>query len=90
MTEVECRNEPKKVGNLGTKKPDNGELPMDYPDIEKLADPIHFVKNYKSALWKLVELGKGKSETCKADHALRLSRNMAYMLVQHIPNSDGK
>ncbi len=88
MTEKERRPEPEKEGNLGKKKPDNGELPMDHPEIEKLLDPIHIVKNDNSALWKLVDMGKGKSETCKAD-ALRLSRNMAKMLAQHAPK-DGK
>ena len=77
------------MGNLGTKVPDNGELTMDHPEIEKLSDPIHFVKNYKYVLWKLIDLATGKSETCEAD-ALRLSRNMAYMLAQHAPDSDGK
>jgi hypothetical protein len=83
MTEADRRYPPEKEGNLGRMKPDKGELPMDHPIIIKHSDPIHFVKNYKGELFVLVYLPKGKSETCKAD-ALRLSRNLAYMLKQQI------
>jgi hypothetical protein len=84
MTEAERRNKPLKEGNLGTKKGDHGVLPLDHPEIEKLSDPIHFIKNYKSELYKLVRKGLKTSETCKPD-ATRLSRNLAYMLAQHTP-----
>jgi hypothetical protein len=84
MTEAERRNKPLKEGNLGTKKGDHGVLPLDHPEIEKLSDPIHFIKNYKSELYKLVRMGLETSQTCKPD-ATRLSRNLAYMLAQHTP-----
>ncbi len=84
MTEVERRYVPEKEGRLGAKKPDHGELPLDHPFITKLSDPIHYVKNYKSELYQLVNLAKGKSETCKAD-AMRLSLNLAYMIAQQSP-----
>ncbi len=87
MTEAQRRYKPRKEGTLGAKKQDHGELPLDHPAIDKLSDPIHYVKNYKSALYELVVMSKSKSETCKAD-AIRLSRNMAYMLAQHQPDSD--
>jgi hypothetical protein len=76
-----------KEGNLGKVKPDLGELPLDHPFITKYSDPIHYAKNYKGELFMLVYLPKGKSETCKAD-ALRLSRNLAYMLKQQIAKDD--
>ena len=85
MTKEERQYVSKKDGNLGTKKPDHGELPLDHPPIKKLSDPIHYVKNYKGELFKLVQLAKSKSGTCKAD-AMRLSRNLAYiMIAQHTP-----
>jgi hypothetical protein len=63
---------------------------LEHPSIEKLSDPIHFIKNYKSELYGFVVQSKAKSETCKAD-ALRLSRNLAYMVAQHTPGSgDGE
>jgi hypothetical protein len=76
MTEAERRYAPKNAGTLGAKKGAHGELPIDHPVIEKLSDPIHYVKNYKSELYNLVMISKGKSETCKAD-AMRLSQNLA-------------
>ena len=69
-------------GHLGTKKGDHGMLPIDHPAIDKLSNPIYYIKKYKSELYALVTLPKSKSETCKAD-AIRLSQNLAYMLVQH-------
>ena len=84
MTEAERRYEPKIPGHQGSKKSDHGVLPLAHPVIEKLSDPIHFVKNYKGEFYKLVALAKSKSQTCKAD-AMRLSRNLAYMLAQQTP-----
>jgi hypothetical protein len=84
ITDAERRYEPKKPGQKGGKKPDNGVLPLDYPEIDKLSDPIHFVKNYKSELYALVALAKKNSETCKGD-ADRLSRNLSYMMAQYAP-----
>jgi hypothetical protein len=72
----------KRARNLGKKKEDHGELPMDLPAIDKLLDPIQFIKTYKSKLYNLVTLAKSKSKTCKAD-AMRLSMNLAYMIAQH-------
>jgi hypothetical protein len=86
MTEAERRYKPKVEGNLGSKKDDHGELPIEHPTIDLLSDPIHYVKSYKSELYNLVTLSKKKSETCKAD-ATRLSRNFAYMIAQHTPGS---
>jgi hypothetical protein len=86
MAEEERRYPPKKPPRtLGSKQPDNGKLPLDHPPIEKLSGPIHYVKNYKSELYKLVDLLKKKSETCKAD-AMRLSCNLAYKIPQHTPS----
>jgi polyhydroxyalkanoate synthesis regulator phasin len=82
MSEEERRYVSKIPGRLGPKKDDHGELPLDHPEIEKLADPIHYVKSYKSNLYVLVSASKTKSQTCKAD-AMRLSRNLAYMLAQY-------
>jgi hypothetical protein len=81
MTEAERRDKPKKPGHLGAKKTDSGELPLEHLEIVKHTDPIHDVKNYKSELYIQVALPKSKSERCKAD-AMRLSRNMSYMLRQ--------
>jgi hypothetical protein len=53
-------------------------------NIDKLLDPIHFVKNYKSELYTLVALAKKNSETCKGD-AVRLSRNLSYTMAQYAP-----
>jgi hypothetical protein len=47
MTEAERRYKPKMPGNLGFKKADHGELPLEQQEIDKLSDPIRFVKNYK-------------------------------------------
>jgi hypothetical protein len=55
-------------------------------EIDKLLDPIHFGKNYKSKLYNLMALSKSKSEICKAD-AMRLSHNLAYMIAQCTPTS---
>lgn len=86
MTDAQRRYAPEKEGNLGKKKPDNGILPVDHPEIAKLSDPIHFIKNYKSELYNLIKKGKETSDTCQAD-AMRLSRNLSYMLAQHTPGS---
>ena len=67
MTESERCYKPRKPGNLGAKKDDHGELPMEYPAIKTISDPIHFFKNYKSKLYILVALAKLKSQTSKAD-----------------------
>jgi hypothetical protein len=89
MTEAEQRYKPKTPGHVGSKKTDNRELPLEHPEIDKLSDPIHHVKNCKSELYNLVTLAKSKSETCKAD-AMRLSRNLAYMIAPCIPTSHNK
>ncbi len=52
-------------------------------------DPIHNVKNYKGEIYIQVALPKSKSEICKAD-AMRLSRNLAYMIAPCIPTSHNK
>jgi hypothetical protein len=85
MIKAECQVKPKIKGRLENKKDDHRELPLDHPAIEKLSDPIHYMKNYKSELYNLlVSMAKSKSETCKVD-AMRLSRNLAYMVAQHTP-----
>ena len=84
MTEAERRYVPKVPGNLGPKKTDHGELPLDHPEIRKLSDHNHFIKNYKGDYYLLVNLAKSKSQTCKAD-AMRLSRNLSYMMKQNTP-----
>jgi hypothetical protein len=88
ITEAERRKPPKKPGNLGAKQSDFGELPLEHPEIVKLSDPTHYVKNYKGELYKQVNMPKKTNETCKAD-AMRLSHNFAYMLAQHTPGKDG-
>jgi hypothetical protein len=65
-------------------KPDSGELPLGHPVITKHSDPIHYIKNYKGELYQQAHLPKGKSKTCKAV-AMRLSRNLSYMLKQQAP-----
>jgi hypothetical protein len=72
-----------------TSKAEHWELPLAHPEIEKLSDPIHYVKNYKSKLYNLVALAKSNSETCNAE-AMRLSQNLAYMIAQCTPMSDSK
>jgi hypothetical protein len=84
MTEAERRYVPKLPGNLGPKKTDHGEPPLDHPEIQKLSDCNHFIKNYKGDYYNLVNLAKSKSQTCKAD-AMRLSRNLSYMMAQNTP-----
>lgn len=76
-------------GNFSSKRADHGELPLKHPQIDKLLDRIHFVKNYKSELYNLVALPKSKSETCIAD-AMRLSCNLAYMIAQCMPTNKNK
>jgi hypothetical protein len=53
-------------------------FPLEHAEIKKLLDPIHYVKNYKSELYVLVNAPKAISETHKVD-VMRLSRNLAYM-----------
>ncbi len=57
-------------------------LPLLHPEIEKVSDPGHYLKNYKGELYVWVYVTKGKSQTCKAD-AMRLSRNLSYMLKKY-------
>jgi hypothetical protein len=78
MREVEQICEWKTPPYLGAKKPDHGELPLDHIAINKLSNPIHYIKNYKRELSNLVKIAKTKSETCKVD-AMRLSKNLAYI-----------
>jgi hypothetical protein len=82
MAEPERRYAPKVPGRLGSKKDDHGLLSIAHPVIEKLSDPIHYFKNYKSEQYVLVNAPKKKSLTCKVD-VIRLSRNLAYMLAQY-------
>jgi hypothetical protein len=89
MTKAERRYKPKKQGHLGAKKPDKGELPLEHPEIDTNLDPIHHVKNYKGEIYIQVALPKSKSEICKAD-AMRLSRNLGYMLRQYAPRRYNK
>jgi hypothetical protein len=84
MTEAERRYLPEKVGNLGGKRPDSGVLPLEHPYIIKHSDPIHYIKNYKGEIYIQGYLPKSKSETCKAG-AMRLSRNLSYMIKQQRP-----
>jgi hypothetical protein len=81
MSEAERRYEPKEPGRLGSKKHDHGLLPLEHPIVEKLSDSGHFIKSYKSEQYVFVSAPKKTSLTCKAD-AMRLSRNMSYMLKQ--------
>jgi hypothetical protein len=89
MTEAERRYKPKTPGCLGSKKNDKGELPIQHPVIVKYSDINHFTKNYQGELFIQVFMPKSKSETCKAD-AMRLSRNLRYMIGQHKPTRDNK
>jgi hypothetical protein len=83
MSEAERRYKPEVEGRLGAKKDGHGMLPLVHLlAIEKLSDPIHYVKNYKSELYVWVNASKDKSQTCRAD-AIRLSQNLAYMLAQY-------
>jgi hypothetical protein len=68
MAESERRYAPKVAGRLGLKKDDHGLLvPLAHPAIEKLSDSIHYVKNYLSELYVLVNASKKKSLNCKAN-----------------------
>jgi hypothetical protein len=84
MTEAERPYLPEKVGNRGGKRPNSGVLPLEHPYIIKHSDPIHYIQNYKGEIYIQVYLPKSKSETCKAD-AMRLSRNLSYMIKQQRP-----
>jgi hypothetical protein len=48
ITEAEQGYKPKTSGHLGLKKTEDGELPLEHPEIDKLLGPIHYVKNYKA------------------------------------------
>jgi hypothetical protein len=89
MTKAERRYKPKTRGRLGSKKNGKGKLPIQHPVIVKYSDINHFTKNYKGELFIQVAMPKSKSETCKAD-AMRLSRNLTYMIGQHKPTRDKK
>jgi hypothetical protein len=89
MTEAERRYKPKTPGRLGSKKNDKGELLLEHPEIVKHLDVNHFTKNYKGKLFLQVAMPKSKSETCKAD-AMRLSRNLSYMICERKPTRDNK
>jgi hypothetical protein len=58
MSEAERRYEPKEAGRLLSKKDDHGLLPLAHPIIEKLSDPSHFVKSYKSEQYVFVSAPK--------------------------------
>jgi hypothetical protein len=60
MAESERRYAPKVAGRLGLKKDDHGLLPLAHPAIKKLSDSIHYVKNYLSELYVLVNASKKK------------------------------
>jgi hypothetical protein len=89
MTETERRYKPKTPGRLGSKKNDMGELPLEHPEIVKHSDVNHFTKNYKGELFLQVAMPKSNSKTCKAD-AMRLSRNLSYMINQCKPTRYNK
>jgi hypothetical protein len=82
MTEAERRYAPKKEGRLGAKKDNHGMLLLVHPTIQKFSHPFYYVKNYKSEHYVWVNAPKTKSQTCKAV-AMRLSRNLSYMLAQY-------
>jgi hypothetical protein len=54
ITEAKQRYKPRGEGRLGEKKDDHRVLPLEHPEIDKLLDPIHYVKNYKSELYFLM------------------------------------
>jgi hypothetical protein len=89
MTEAKRRYKPKTPGCLGSKTNEKGELLIEHPVIVKYSDINHFTKNYQGELFIQVVMPKSKSETCKAD-AMRLSRNLRYMIGQHEPTRDNK
>ncbi len=82
VAEADRRYKPKVEGRLGSKKDDHGMLPLKHPELDKLSDPGHFVKNYKGELYVWVGAAKAKNQTCKAN-SMRLSRNLSYMLEQY-------
>lgn len=50
------RAKQKRARNLEKKKEDPGELPKDHTAIDKLLDPIHYTKSYKSEINNLESL----------------------------------
>jgi hypothetical protein len=88
-TEAKRRYKPKTPGCLGSKKNDKGELSIQHPVMVKYSDINHFTKNYQGELFIQDAMPKSKSETCKAD-AMRLSRNLRYIIGQHKPTRDTK
>jgi hypothetical protein len=82
MAEADRRYKPKVEGRVGSKKDDHGMLPLEHPEPDKLSEPGHFVKNYNGELYVWAGAAKAKSQTCKAN-AMRLSRNLSYMLEQY-------
>jgi hypothetical protein len=76
ITKPERRNEQKITGRLKKKKDGHGLLILAHPTIEKLSNPIHCVKNYKSKLYAWVNGAKAKRLTCKA-YAMQLSQDLA-------------
>jgi hypothetical protein len=81
MTEGERQYAPKVPGRLRWKKDNHGLLPLAHPIVVRLSDPGHYVKSYKSEQYVYISAPKKTSLTCKAD-AMRLKRNMSYMLKQ--------
>jgi hypothetical protein len=82
MAEANRRYKPKVKGRLGSKKDNNGMMPLEHPEPDKLSDPGYFVKKYNGELYVWVGAAKAKSQTCKAD-AMRLSPNLSFMLEQY-------
>ena len=86
ISEEDRRYPPTKEGCLGAKKSDLWVLPLEHPKMDHLSDPLHYVKSYKTELYTLAYSKKAHSETCKAD-AMRLSRNLAYMVAECTPGT---
>jgi hypothetical protein len=63
----------------GTKKTDNGQLPLLHPIVDFLADKNHRVRTYAKYFFKLSK--KKRSETsCTSNDAERMKRNFAYFI----------
>jgi hypothetical protein len=63
----------------GKKKPDNGVLPIEHPNIIWLADKGHRVRQFASKLFKLAGMKKADCEGTRLD-AERMKRNLSYAI----------
>jgi hypothetical protein len=71
----------------GTKKPDNGLLPIEHPSIIWLADKGHRVRQFATKLYKLAAKKKADCEGTSLD-AERIKRNLSYAIRVNCGNEE--